>query len=51
MRPVRQTINQSAANPATGVPVPLDLYLTPFNVTLACVIVGAPTYTLIKVIR
>jgi len=26
-------------------PVPLDLYLTPFNVTIQCVKSGGPTYT------
>ncbi len=41
MRPI--TITQTGVG--DSVPVPLDLYLTPFNVTIQCVISGTPTYT------
>jgi len=42
MRPITYSILNG---PATGVPIPLDLYLNPFNVSLQVTITGAPTYT------
>ena len=41
MRPITRT----QTNVGDDIPVPLDLYLTPFNVTIQCVISGGPTYT------
>lgn len=42
MRPV--TV-QAGASPASSPVVPLDLYLTPFNVTLQCIVNGVATYS------
>ena|ERR1044071_525612 len=41
MRPIRL----STLGVSKTVPIPLDLYLVPFNVSLRAVITGAPTYT------
>ena len=41
MRP----ITRLQTNVGDDVPIPLDIYLTPFNVTVQCVISGGPTYT------
>lgn len=41
MRPITRT----QVNVGDDVAIPLDQYLTPFNVTIQCVISGSPTYT------
>ena len=41
MRPITRT----QTGVGDDVPIPLDQYLTPFNVTVQCVISGTPTYT------
>ena len=41
MRPVRVSLDGVSQTD----PIPLDLYLTPFNVSLRTIITGAPTYT------
>jgi hypothetical protein len=42
MRPIRVTVTNAASSPV----IPLDQYLTPFNVGLGCDVTGgSPTYT------
>lgn len=41
MRPITRT----QTGVGDSIAIPLDLYLTPFNVTIQCVISGGPTYT------
>lgn len=41
MRPITRV----QTNVGNDVPIPLDIYLTPFNITIQCVISGGPTYT------
>jgi hypothetical protein len=42
MRPV--TVSTSGNGTSTA-PVPLDVYLNPFNVTMQCIVTGVATYT------
>lgn len=42
MRPVQVS---TAGNGTATAPVPLDQYLTPFSVTMSCIVSGAATYT------
>lgn len=41
MRPITVTVTDVA----NSSPIPLDIYLKPFQVTIQCVISGTPTYT------
>lgn len=45
MRPVRYSLSDASVDEQVGAPVPLDLYLTPFQVSLQVLVTGTATYT------
>lgn len=44
MRPVTVTTTDASADPVASPPVPLDIYLNPFNVSLQAVVTGTVDY-------
>lgn len=45
MRPVYQTLSDASGGALATDPIPLDLYLTPFNVSLRALVTGTVEYT------
>lgn len=45
MRPITQSLSDASGGAKATPVIPLDIYLTPFNVSLQVTVVGAATYT------
>lgn len=45
MRPVVQTVSDASAGAKNGNPIPLDVFISPFNTTLSVTVTGTVDYT------
>ncbi len=45
MRPIVVTVSDASGGAKSSVPIPLDLYISPFNTTLSVQVTGTANYT------
>lgn len=45
MRPIVQTLSDASGGALTGNPIPLDVFVSPFNTTLSVQVTGTVNYT------